>query len=408
MTTVELTPGEPGQPRTHALVVGVGAYRHLRKGAQPKRNDPLFSLGQLTSPTISARHFTDWLLKDFHNSSAELGTVELLLSEPRPSLAEHDSGPSSEVEYLSPDGTRSWPIEPATIDNLEDAFWRWRDRCHEHPGNVAIFYYCGHGVLLEDANVLLAEDYGAKRPRFDGAFNFSAMRRGMEESCSAGLQMFFIDACSTRPPDPPKLLTSGARIFDDDQTTTLTSPGGLALHAAANGNSAYGTIGQVSRFTEALVRCLKGLASQRRSGQWVIRIDHLQESINDVMDFLPKIDGGNRQESMLLWSKGKGILLESDRPPLVPVVVRLVPDSAALEANLALIASTDPALVWQFSGGPDSTLNGDGWWIDGVPAGKYDLRADFPKGRFRAQTVEVVITPPGPDPDPHPLSCEEV
>ncbi|MEW1985570.1 caspase family protein [Pseudarthrobacter oxydans] len=314
------------------------------------------------------------------------------------------------VEYVAPDDTQTWQIEAATIDNLEAAYGRWRNRCDEDQRNVAMFYYCGHGMLLQDDHILLAEDFGAKPLKpFDAAFNFNAMRRGLE-ACSAGLQTFFVDACNNLPVSNLDIRESGVKIFEATSSMpAVPSPKGLSLDATAPGYSAYGDTGQVSRFTEALVLCLNGLAAKRRSGgPWVVNSYRLHEAIVDVMEYLHETKGGYTQVPTVHWAPGNGVLHECDQAPLVPVVVRLMPDDAALAASLALGTPEDAVPRWQCAAGAGSGPSGAGWVIDGVPAGKYALRADFPRGRFKPHTVEVLIEPPGPHPDPYPITCEAI
>jgi hypothetical protein len=407
MTTIIRKPGHPHRPRTHAFVIGVGAYRYLRGGPEPRRGEML-RLGQLSSPPISARHFTDWLLQDFHHPTAELGTVELLLSEWQPSSHEGKCDIPDLVDYSAPDRTESWDIEAATIDNIEAAYARWRERCDEDPGNVALFYYCGHGVLIGGDHILLAQDYGANPLKaFDGAFNSDALRRGMTRAF-AGLQCFFIDACSNVPIVGLELRDSGVRSFE---ATTWTypapSPRGVALDATAPGDSAYGDTGEVSRFTDALVRCLNGLGARRRGGLWTVNSNILPAAVEDVMAYLHQSASGPLQRPTA-WITGNGPLHESTEPPRVPVVFRLAPENAGNEASLALSAFEDQTPRWERALGTVDGSNGTVWAIDEVPAGRYRLTTDFPTGRFRAQSLDVLIEPPGPCPDPDPINCEEI
>src|SRR5690348_1004793 len=115
------------QPRTHALLIGVGHYPYLPGGGATTTATTL-GLGQLASPPISAVRLAHWLINEFNNAQAPLGSVELLVS-PAPGGA------------LPP-----WPAEGATLANVRAAYKRWLARCDLNPGNLALFYYCGHGV----------------------------------------------------------------------------------------------------------------------------------------------------------------------------------------------------------------------------------------------------------------------
>ena len=77
------------------------------------------------------------------NRSAPIGTIEVLLS------------PGS---YVDPDGATA-DVEVASMVNISEAFGRWSDRAHKNKNNVAIFYYCGHG-LEREGTILLPSDFG--------------------------------------------------------------------------------------------------------------------------------------------------------------------------------------------------------------------------------------------------------
>ena len=124
-------------PGTHALVIGVGKYRHLRGGEMPRKQN--LGLGQIKSPPISAMAFADWLLSEHQNPAAPAGSVELLLS------------PAQSYQLSS---GQSIYIESATMANVEAAFFRWYEHCTAHNDNVAIFYFCGHGVKKTDLFLL--------------------------------------------------------------------------------------------------------------------------------------------------------------------------------------------------------------------------------------------------------------
>jgi hypothetical protein len=73
---------KPGVVQTHVLVIGVGHYRHLPGGDGPiVPADREYGLGQLTSLPISARAFAKWMLTNYENPVAPIGSVDLLLSE---------------------------------------------------------------------------------------------------------------------------------------------------------------------------------------------------------------------------------------------------------------------------------------------------------------------------------------
>ena len=140
-------------PRRTALIIGVGAYPHLRGGTLFATEPARYHLGmkQLDSPPVSAREFADWLIKSgtstHRNGAAPLGTVELLIS----------SNDPNDASFIAVGMTVA--VEEATFYNIQKAFDRWFMRCDRHVDNIGVFYFCGHG-LEREKSWLLASDYG--------------------------------------------------------------------------------------------------------------------------------------------------------------------------------------------------------------------------------------------------------
>src|ERR1043165_5467672 len=138
---------------THAVVIGVGRYPHLRDGDGARLADPE-DMGQLTSPPVSARAVATWMLDNLAcaNTARPLGTLRLLVSEAGDSRPFHHS--KSNV--------RSRPL-PAPIDNIQSAVEGWKLIGDSSPDHLLIFYFCGHGMGDAGLLALLAEDFG-RRP----------------------------------------------------------------------------------------------------------------------------------------------------------------------------------------------------------------------------------------------------
>jgi hypothetical protein len=111
-------------------------------GGDPKQllENPM-SLKQLSSPPLSAVALASWFLgrqnptpgaTGFHNPNAPLATVEMLFSPSQP--------------YTRPDSAEVL-VEAATRANIAQGFERWLERAAAHDENVAVFYFCGHGVM---------------------------------------------------------------------------------------------------------------------------------------------------------------------------------------------------------------------------------------------------------------------
>ena len=196
------------EPRTHAIVIGVGDYVHLPEIAFDSTNiKNTFGLTKLSSPPISAINFAHWLMGSKHvdgvekswglqNQNAPLGTVELLTT-----------APQFETR------TCSLTIEQPNISNIESAFHRWFQRGNTNKNNVALFYFCGHGVQKSDKDhLLLASDFGNSLNPWQDSFNFTKTYQGMVE-CQASVQCFFIDACRDESSSIRNENIAGEKVF---------------------------------------------------------------------------------------------------------------------------------------------------------------------------------------------------
>jgi hypothetical protein len=256
-----------GQPRLHALVIGVADYPHLSGGKGPPAADSL-NLGQVTTPQPTVLAIADWLQKTYHNSNKPLGSLELVLS---PSV---QPLPNSQP----PPG-----IEPATLANIRAAFKRWLQRCSSGPDNVAFFYFCGHGLAREE-QFLLAEDFRnpADPDDWSNCINFDALRVGMY-SCKAQTQVFFIDACRETPFGMLMEEPVGARFVSSKIGDSVKCS--ATYNATADGAQAYGPKDAVTYFGQALMECLNGLAASRSNGAWHVTTSSLAKSLIEVMDY---------------------------------------------------------------------------------------------------------------------------
>src|SRR5438105_10927373 len=66
-------------PQLHALVIGVGDYRHLGLGAANPATF-LSGLAPLTTTPLSAKRIARWLEREYQNNACPCGSIELLLS----------------------------------------------------------------------------------------------------------------------------------------------------------------------------------------------------------------------------------------------------------------------------------------------------------------------------------------
>jgi len=177
----------------------------------------------------------------------------------------------------------------------------------------------------------------------------------------------------------------------------------LVLGASAPGDSAYAPPGQTSRFTDALLQCLNGLSSEKNQGKWVVATDNLIRMVIRVVNQLNNQSrGGYRQQVSHSGSLEPRQLHVREKPPLVPITIRFDPRKAIGEARLALQSQRDRS--WHREREP-AVLD---WELDPpIEAGRYDLSVRFPSGRYQEINEVLWVTPPGPWPDPDPISCKE-
>jgi hypothetical protein len=282
MTTLIDTTGVG--PGTHALVVGVGDYPHLRGGRAPAAQQFAFhmNMGQLTSPEHSVLGFGDWLIdteNGMNNPNRPLLSLEVLCSSTSPMV------------LSAPDAEEGMLVEAATKANFDAAVARWIARANAHPDNLLLFYFCGHGLTFSHGNSsLLMSDFGRNdlSPMAD-AIDFTSLRFGLLSRCRAKNQLYFVDACRTRPTN------AFLDQFGEDDIGDCVVAGGLrrlsdknipAFYATSLGAAAYGQTNQASVFTQGLLKAFQGSASREVNSGWEVLTTSLAEGVNKCVEAL--------------------------------------------------------------------------------------------------------------------------
>jgi hypothetical protein len=362
-------------PQTHVLAIGVGTYRHLRGGEDPLLADDIDLVGRLESPRPSAIAFTTWVMTKLRNPRAQLGSVELLVS------------PSA-------DGT-TIPVDRPTIAAIKTAADDWVERCNQHPDNVAMFFFCGHGLGNVVTTLLLPEDFGAspRRP-LERAIDFDLTYEAMGRCCKARTQCFFIDACRGRPELLRELQGSNAAPLVEPRVRSRLAVNAPILYSTSEGASAWALRGgQPTRYTRDLIRSLDGLGSYQLGSRWEVNTEGLRTAMLSLGS-MPPDDGvpAQRVEAGGICGhpggsrlRGGATLHVTDSPPLVPLAVTSLPEEALSYAALSLTpfpAGEDPLVVRAPAQGP--------WRVD-VPASHYQLGTRFP-GREHADRDDELLT----------------
>jgi hypothetical protein len=367
--------------QTHALVIGVGAYRHLEGGLTDRQLPDTYGMGQLTSPVVSAKEVASWLLQRRKDLARPLASVELVLSSDLSNI-------DRPTQYIEPSG-KQHDVERATIDNILKACGRWKHRCNTHHGNIALLYCVGHGLETSD-HFLLAEDFGATHEQpFDQSLNVSETVLNMVD-CRAALHCFFIDACRKVPYDRVKKYKLHGRCpLSADVTTAI--PHTLALWSTSHGYAAEGDTNDLTLFARAFLDCLDGLGSQKENGKWPIYTENLLAAMRTLMWCPPQKDqsgaAGSKQQAGdgRISGPGKGLIRVLDQAPTVPFVIECNPADANASATLSYQSLSDPRVTAEGASAP---------WEDKVVAGMYAFRARFAQGPYRGGIEHVFARPP--------------
>ena len=365
-----------GAAQTHALVIGVGGYRYLADGEEmvEQNLENVGLLGQLTSPPLSAAAFAKDMIGRAGRWRAKLGSVELLLSPAPGQMVEPING-------VTP--------ERATIAHIRKAFRAWRRRCEARPENMAVLYFCGHGLEKKEQH-LLAEDFGADPDMpWLGAFAFDSTRLAMRRA-QVDTQLYFIDACRKITAGMLKKEPTAIPLADFDMTAK-ESPYFLTLKAAAGNEAAFGPKNGVSYFTQALIRALDGAAASQPEGEWVVETGELAGRMTTILRMVKESEGF---AGRCAASSVDNTVILSDVEPKVRLTLACDPEAANAAVALrcgAVNAAEDDILKKE--GGP---------WTFEVDPGQYLAEAIFSNGGFKNVKRNIFAMPPLQRP---PLKC---
>jgi hypothetical protein len=121
-----------------------------------------------------------------------------------------------------------------------------------HPGDIALFYYSGHGMQVGDENYLIPVDFDARTPA-DAKYKAYAASRMQDNLRDAGasLQILILDACRDNP-------YRGLRSGGGGLGAMQAAKGSYIAFATAPGRTADDNAGgRNGLFTSALLTALK-------------------------------------------------------------------------------------------------------------------------------------------------------
>ncbi|MGW0821312.1 caspase family protein [Streptomyces sp. NPDC002845] len=370
---------DTGPPRTHALVIGVGKYPHLAGGESPVPDPD--GMRQLSSPPVSARAFATWLLTEYHAPDKPLGSLSLLLSEERPAL------------FVNPRTGTAHEVEVATIDRVVEEVKQWHDRGDSHVGNRLVFYFCGHGVSQgEDMALLAADIFGDRYNPLNGALDFSGLMNGLQQ-CRASEQVFFVDAC--RANSDVLIERSGGRFAGRTPLGAGARPRELPrrfhipYYATLAGDRSHARPGQVSLFTEALLRSLAGAGSDDPEGDWRVTTPRLVTAIDHFMR-QPRFAGA--VAGVQVPSVGELPVFDLHQltgPPVVPVYVGCKPEADNAQAEFVCLEAGHERLRRARDDIDDMAPESE--WAIELSCGHYDFEARL--GDHEVRTTSIMVRP---------------
>ena len=371
-----LSPETTGGPRTHAIVIAVGHYPHLRNGQHPR----FPGMGELESPPHSAFEFAEWFLTEYDNPSAPRGTLDLYVS-----------ASSTPYQLKRPNGT-TIDIDPADKAHVTAGIDQWAERVDQDLDDIALFFFCGHGVSAGSHNGLLLQDFFANpKAMFRNALDIDGLKDAMA-ICKARRQIFFSDACRNTPSGIDQAVQDGgigdAVLTGERKKSRHGAIDAPIFYSALAGQQAYGRRGKSSVFTAALLESLRRGAAVKEGGVWQIRTRRMHDSLNVNLRRICRQEkvpyAGASQED------GSDFELHNlSSLPKIPVVVRCAPDHAIAQADLAYTSRTG-AVTARPTRAPDV------WDVD-VDADWYEFRADFAPGTYSPCVSPEVVQPPGAD-----------
>lgn len=349
--TVLVLDADLDEPGIHALVIGVGAYPYLKGGSKKPRFE--CSMGQLDAPPKSAEAFSQWLKSGLKLDGKELRRLDVL------------AGPAYEV--IDHQGQEVLTDAP-TLANVKKAAIDWKTYANSNEDNVAILFFCGHGLSVGDDEALLLEGFGdlSQGDHLNEAFNPSALLTGMQ-SCRASLQIYFFDACRNEEPKAANAATGLAGVTGLLRALPSDAKSGkdqAVFRSTHLGMQAYSTNGKASRFTEALIEAMSGAGSTDDENGWSVEPVSLQSGVNWLINLDPEVT----EQWMTMEVPARRITLHQlPGGPIVPVMITCKPDGVLSDC---VLEHTNDAGVKTSRNPPN-----DEPWHQNLPFGIYEFRA---------------------------------
>uniref|UniRef100_A0A1I7YW91 Caspase family protein n=1 Tax=Steinernema glaseri TaxID=37863 RepID=A0A1I7YW91_9BILA len=261
---------QKGEPGVHVILIGVGTFADARAADLLGDDAPEGGFVDLETPLYSVEAFAGWLQMELDVADTPIHTLRALGSS-----AKRTSG----LGVTSP-----------TFNNIADEIGEWSDDVDTHEGNLAIFYFCGHGLRIGEMQFLLAEDFGSNfRAPFENAIEPELLANAMRKM-KGRRQLFLIDACSTEVPFSQRYQNVHPRtIVQEAQNENLAKSEQCLIRASKLGTRAFGSARGPSLFMDAFLRAMKGAGAVSMPGRkWVINTDMLKLALSWLIQLRPE------------------------------------------------------------------------------------------------------------------------
>jgi hypothetical protein len=271
---------------THVIVIGVGHYQFGKAGSSGNPNTIVADLKQLTSPPRSAAAIASWFIESFRHATKPLASVSLLVSDdPAKTYVPRPRG--GVVNKAAATGPQPGEFAPPLADlaATKAAAYEWSQRLAANRDNMAVFYFCGHGVSSGQKAALLLRDFGKPGSALEGAIDVDVLLGTMKNS-PAIQQLFLFDCCRTIADDLYRNEpTIGSRILSlpAQDRGHSTPEQQFVLFPALDGEEAFGIKADLTVFTRSIIDALSFAAADFSTGTWCINTGNLLTAVDRLV-----------------------------------------------------------------------------------------------------------------------------
>ncbi|MDQ2762921.1 MAG: caspase family protein [Pseudomonadota bacterium] len=333
---MNLAPPVPGDgPGVHVLIIGVSSYPYLANGLHEVGKT--HGLGQLDSAAQTAAAVAEWVLSADTKFRQPVRSLRLLAS-------------PSEVE-LHPLLEHA---APATLENVKEALWQWREDAAKHPEGTTIFYFAGHGIQRArgDSFLLLEDFLEPPGTILQNAVDLGTVYNGMAEPDFpnlAQLQLYFIDACKSDIGDMRRFVDPSAASIWDLTIGGVDMRVAPIFYASAAGTTTFGAQipGGISAFGRDFLECVRGGAADNIKGDagrkaWSVTIGTLAQTLPKFVErYNRTVQGRPRTLVVDKFTKTDPVIATLREAPMVNCRLVFLPDGAHKVATLRFADAAD-------------------------------------------------------------------